>query len=142
VRPIEGFRGRRHFVRRACADGECCSKRLGPGKACQSPHGLAAALGFQIPKSTVERVAGTAWRQERAQLLPIDPAFDGRSRVGELTRNAFDRFIMIVDAAGLAASAQFTVAQRGDDDVRMGKDVIRDAERLVAWPLFRLDVER
>ena len=92
-------------------------------------HGLAGALGRQVPERAVERVAGGAGRHRVLQAAAVEAARDLAAERRDGVGDAFDGFTIARVGHALAAAAAAAVAELGDDDggLRLGAATDREA---------------
>jgi len=89
------------------------SGRAGPtpaSAATEQPY----CLRLERPERAIERVAGPAARQQRAQPAPVESGFDRAAQGFYLLNHAGDSLAAVIDAGGLAAPDQIAAAQRHD----------------------------
>src|SRR5215471_17800824 len=92
-------------------------------------HGLAGALGGQIPERTIESVAGSAWSHCLLQAPAIESACDLFSQRRDGCGDAVDGFAIARIGHAFAAAAVVPIAELGNHNrsLRLGAPADREA---------------
>ena len=94
--------------------------------------GVSAQLGFEIPQSTVQRVARAARWQKALQRVSIDTRFDVRSNRLDLLDHARRIVVLEVEHPRGLAATQVRATLQGDQDHFGGRHAVTgDVERLL-----------